>query len=200
MEDASISLNGKVCSAMVAQKCPLLASTVADGLRVRLLPYQLDERWPSLVELIIEADNVPLATAMPDTTLDLLRKVHSLSQTLTVSGETDWGLVEKMMLRSEVRRPHGVSHLVSWVRSSSGGTDPLVLRDVLRFAKGLKVARELQAVVLGAFENMYLGPSGSPYWRGAAVKAMLSARQKDITNGFSMDVSVTDVQKWAKRT
>ena len=47
-EDASISLNGKVCSAMVAQKCPLRASTVADGLRVRMLPCQLEERWPSL--------------------------------------------------------------------------------------------------------------------------------------------------------
>ena len=57
MDDASISLNGTVCSAMVAQKCPLLASTVADGLRVRMLPCQFEERWPSLVELIIDADN-----------------------------------------------------------------------------------------------------------------------------------------------
>ena len=135
---------------------------------------------------------------MPDTTLDLMRKVHSLSQNLTVSGETDWGLVEKMMLRSETRRPHDIPFLVSWVRSSSGGKDPFVLRDVLRFAKGLKIARELPSVVLGSFEKIYLGPSGSPYWRGAAVKAMLSARQKDITNGINMYVTVADVSGWGK--
>ena len=91
-----------------------------------------------------------------------MRKVHSLSQSLTVSGETDWGLVEKMMLLSEFRRPHDISFLASWVRSSSGGKDTFVLRDVLRFTKGLKIARELPSAELGSFEKIYLGPSGSP--------------------------------------
>ncbi len=117
---------------------------------------------------------------------------------MIVSGETDWVLVEKMMLRSEVLRPCGIPCPVSWARSYPGGRDPYVHLDVLHFAKGLKVARELQSAVLGSFEKIYLGPSGSPYWRGAAVKAMLSARQKDITNGINMYVSVTDVQNWGK--
>ena len=198
MDDASISLNGKISSGMVAEKCPLLASTVADGLRVRMLPWQFEERWPSLIELIIEADNVPLATAMPDTTLDLMHKVHKLSQTQTKDGKADWDLVEKMMLRSEIRRPHDIPHLVAWVRSSSGGKNPFVLLDVLRFAKGLLIAREIPSVVLGSFEKVYLGPSGAPYWRGAVVKAMLSARLKDFVNGINMYVTVQDVAAWGK--
>ena len=80
----------------------------------------------------------------------------------------------------------------------SGGRDPFVLRDILRFAKGLKVAREPQSAVLGSFERIYLGPTGSPYWRGAAVKAMLSARQRDITNGVNLYCAMTDVQNWGK--
>ena len=60
------------------------------------------------------------------------------------------------------------------------------------------IARELPSVVLGSFEKVYLGPSGAPYWRGAAVKAMLSARLKDISNGINMYVTVQEVASWGK--
>ena len=182
-DDPSISTNGKVAIALVKSRCPPLAAVVEGGMRVRMLPWQFEQRWPSLVALLIEADNVPFAVAKSDTTWDLLQKIHSLSrQHTTPNGETDWAVVERMAQRSEIRRPEDIPELVAWVRSSSGGSkDPFVLSDVVRFVKGLKTPQEVPASVLGKFEKIYLGPSGLPHWRGGLRSRPLHKRGRLAT-------------------
>jgi hypothetical protein len=133
------------------------------GHKVRYFPWQFEKRFPELVECIIEADNIPFQAAERDTTIDKLVKCHKLAQLHSKDGVPDWEKVEQIMRRTEIDRVLDVPELIKWLKTSAGGAkDPWVLNDVVRFARSLKVMRDIPAAVLGKQGEVKLGPGGLP--------------------------------------
>jgi hypothetical protein len=196
--DPTISKNGRISKAIIAAKSPGLISAMDNGVKVRYFPWQFEKRYPELVECIIEADNIPFQAAEKDTTIDRLVKCHKLASVhVTSNGEPDWTKIEQIMMRTEIDRAHEIPELIAWLKSSAGGIkDPWVLNDVARFARTLKVMRDIPAGVLGKMGEVKLGPSDCPYWRGAISKSILVARASDMVNNVNTYVVANDVRSF----
>ena len=181
-------------------KFKAIHAALNDGLHVIELPWQLEERHPWLIDLIIEADNVPQGIVVNDSTLDLCYKIKNLSQELKRGEDntTDWDAVEARMKRSAVHRPTDVPFLIEFVRSSCLSPRFDLLDDVDQFSKRLQVVQEVPAKVMGKFESVYLGPSGSPLWRAAVWKAIMRAGSKYVSNGVNTYTTLSDVINMGK--
>ena len=168
-----------------------LTTAIVDGITVSELPHQVETAHPWLVDLIIEADNVPQQIVVHDSTIDLCFKIRNLASEL----DNDWDGVQARMCRTEVKKPDDIPFLIEFVRSSCLLPSYDLLLDVDAYAKRMQLVQDIPARVLGKFESQYLGPSGSPMWRGAVWKACMRAPSKYITNNVNTYVNVNDVSK-----
>ena len=177
-----------------------IASVIEYGLNVLELPYQLESDHSWLIDLIIDADNVPQGIVVHDGTIDLCFKIRNLASELTLpDGSPDWAAVDLRARRTEVKRPDDIPHLVQFVRSSCMGSASNLLASIDIYAKSMKVVQEVQAQVLGKFESVYLGPSGCPLWREAVWKAIMRAPSKYIVNNVNTYVNQTDITNMGKQ-
>ena len=65
-DDPSISRDGKVSRALITERDPQLGEAISRGLTWRVIKWEAKARWSRLVDLIVEADNLPFATAKMD--------------------------------------------------------------------------------------------------------------------------------------
>lgn len=67
-DDPDISVNGKLNKAKFAED-PVFMDNIEHGMTWKMIKWEVEERWPELIELIIEADNVPFSSAKVATLL-----------------------------------------------------------------------------------------------------------------------------------
>ena len=132
-----------------------------------------------MIDILIEADNVPQTCARPDSTLEKLFKVHSHAKSIADDeGNVDWEKAEVMACRSTLEHQHEITDIVKWVKSSAGGLeDPITLKEADSYSKTLSKVRDIPSCILGRFDGLDLGVTGSPLWRAACLKIQLSSER-----------------------
>ena len=175
-----------------------MAYAIEHGLDVRELPYQLEVEHGWLIELIIEADNVPQGIVVHDGVIDMCFKISNLACVLKLSdGSPNWDAVDMRARRSETNRPDDIPALINFVRSSCMGPSTL-LANVDRYSKRLQIVQDVPAAVLAKFSSIYLGASGCPLWREAVFKACMRAPTRYIVNGINTYITQNDVLSMGK--
>ena len=176
-----------------------MASAIEYGLDVLELPYQLEVEHGWLIELTIEADNVPQGIVVHDGILDMCFKIYKLACDLKLSdGSPNWEAVDMRARRSETNRPDDIPALINFVRSSCMGHGTL-LANVDRYSKRLQIVQDVPAAVLGKFSSIYLGASGCPLWREAVFKACMRAPTRYIVNGVNTYITQSEVLSMGKK-
>ena len=190
----------RLAALSTCEKLKLKSMTYAieHGLDVRELPYQLEVEHGWLIELIIEADNVPQGIVVHDGIIDMCFKISNLACDLKLSdGSPNWDAVDMRARRSETNRPDDIPALINFIRSSCMGPGTLLV-NVDRYSKRLQIVQDVPAAVLGKFSSIYLGASGCPLWREAVIKACMRAPTRHIVNGINTYFTQNDVLSMGK--
>jgi len=135
--EEDLSLNGKLNKVKICGDDQDYLEAMTIGMEWTVIPWQIEQKYPELIDLIIEADNVPVTAARADNIVERLFKIQKIAKEASLSGNTDWNLIANIANRSELQRPEEeVAQLVSFVKSSSGGLEnPFVLREIDNWAK-----------------------------------------------------------------
>lgn len=203
--DPMISINGIMSRAKLAERDANFALAIDKGLDWSVIRWQVEQAFPALITLIIEADNVSSAIAKTDSVWQFMWKIHKCAwhQAKTVGEDKiDWLFVEKLVCRADFKNANDVEALTKFVREWSGGLDdPFILRDVDEYLKTLKVARKVPGFMIGKLATMDLGMEVGAVWRAACIKAMFSASSKfiDPGSGESTFLKVPDYQAMVTR-
>ena len=193
--DKDLGENGKYSKHKVVGDDPKMQEALDIGWSWRVIAWQVAKRWPTLMELIIESDNVPGQAVKQDSLLELTWKTYRACKQHvdTQTKKVDIEKVTATLRRSEVHSG-ALDDILSFVVGSCGTLeDPFVLHDLDGFLKTLNVVKDPNAQVLGKVGKADLGPTGCPWWRGCCYKAM--AVSGNATKPYLV---VTDVAPWQK--
>jgi len=201
-DDAELTLDGKLHPPTICGDDDLYLEAMTNGMEWTVICWQVEQKYPALIDLIIEADNVPVTAARKDNIIERLFKIQKIvKDQVSPSGDIDWELVVNIAMRSELQRSKDeVGQLVAFVKSSSGGLEnPFVLREIDNWAKVLPFIRDAPSNVLAHFETADLGPGGCGLWRAACVKLMVSSEDKFVTpKNESKYFSVQDINNMSR--
>jgi len=169
------------------------------GMEWTVIKWQVEDAFPDLIDLLIEADNVPQAVARADNTIEKLLKIHHNAKTIAdEDGNVDWEKVETMAERSTLDNQHEIKEYVAFVKSSAGSLDdPTIIKEADAYSKILTKVRDIPAAVLGRFDGVDLGPAGSPLWRAACLKIQLSsekATEHNVSKYFN-PIDITNMSR-----
>ena len=201
-EIPEISAGGKINKPMLLANDANWKIAVEDGFPWLCIDPILEEHFPQLIIMIIEADNLGTQIAKQDNVWTLCWKVHkaaALQVELTKCNEEEinWDEVKTSVCRTELNRSLEIPDIIAFVKGWCGGLhEPCVLREVDAFAKTVKVARNVPCIILGKLAALQLGVGIGACWRAAVLKAMLSAEAKhNMPNGENTTgyVTVSDV-------
>ena len=194
-DNPMISRNGKLSVKLITENDPIAEQIFSQGVDFLVIDWRVEEAFPNLVRLIIEADNVPNAISKRDNCSALLNKCHNAAVAVSTEWESDgrtintdefWHAVQERATRSELDRKDDIKHCVKFIRSWSGGLkDPFVLSDFEFYVRGASVVREIPAHLFGKLADVNLGPSIGAWWRCAVLKAMVSCGDKYAFNNQS---------------
>ncbi len=200
----SISRNGRISKAILSQRDPNgMAVAFKDGLDCLQFRWEVEEAFPEVIRLVMEADNVPNSVSKQDNAVTLLMKCHQAANALKdlLVGENActeaeyWAKVELRVTRSELNREAEVPHYLEFVKDWSGGmSDPFVLKDLDNFVKTLPNVRELPSTIIGKLAALDLGPTEGAWWRCACIKSMLSSSDKYASGNRSTFFTTGDIQ------
>jgi len=199
-DNPDISIQGKVSAAKIG--CKTFSAALTDGVPWFVILAPVEEQWPWVIELIIEADNVPMTVAKQDSRIQIMWRIHSkalLFHSQKPELELDWKSIETAVLRSEPQQRDSIPDLVNYVRNWSGGlNDPFLLADLDLYIKGLSNIREIPSSVIGKLGTLDLGVLVGGRFRTACLKAL--AVSSDHKNGESTYLRSSDVvamgSKW----
>ena len=192
-----VSINGKMSGSLMRQKNPSFGLAMDEGLHWRTIRWQVERRWPKLIDLFMEADNIPLAMAMEDTQLDLCWKILGKARGLESDGSIPWDAVEKLVSRTVHKRADEVPDLVAWTKCCAGGLKtPWVLEFLDTFQKGLPNVMLMPTGVLQKLAHIDFPPHVAVRWRVAVVCALLGASDAKYCTrkGESKYLSTNDIQ------
>ena len=163
-----------------------------EGLPVVVIPYQVEQRWPSLIDLLIEADNVPGQRAKVDGPITVMMKMHASAQgqlpldelgqpDMSCADQISWDLVQNAAINSNPALADSIPDLCAFIKNWSGGlAEPMILNDIDLYSKTLTTMRPLPAKVIGRLATLDLGPGVGGLWRGSCVKALLASPDKPL--------------------
>jgi hypothetical protein len=194
--DESISENGVVSTSKLQERSPQLGDAIANGIPVLEIVWEVERDWPDLIDLVIEADNVPMQVAAADPPATFFLKAHAIANAeLGRDCEVDaiWSLVEAKLARA-VARDFDAKPYVDFVRKWSGSAgNPWVLLDFDRHSKSLKVLRPLPSHVIQKLADIDLGPLCGALWRLACLKAVEAAPAKYILGSDNVFITPKDI-------
>ncbi len=187
-DDENLSLNGHISMSKISELCPELSTAIEEGITVLEFCAEFNDAYPELVELIIEADNVPMQTASADTSASLFLKAYSPAK----DGDS-WATV---LLKMQRTAPHGVDvqPFVNFTEAWMGTIDdPWVLKDFADYCGTLKNPRELPPSTVQMLVDMDLGPLVGAHWRGSCLKVIAGALPKYMIGHDNTVISQRDI-------
>ena len=132
-DNAEISTDGRVNKSKFSHRGPTFVEALDTGIHLLLIDPIVDHFWPSLLDDLMEADNVVNQVANDDNDIALLWKISRIANALKL--DDDWADMkrEKTIVDSfwqsvlarvqsvEMRRKDNVPHFVDFVRHCGGG-------------------------------------------------------------------------------
>lgn len=190
--DDVISHNGYISKAKIIERCPSLEDPIANGIETLEFCWQFECMYPNLVDMVIEADNVPAQAAAVDTSTTILAKTYNLAKQ-----EKDFALVELKLIRAMPGQ--NVSPYVAYMKGGFLGPkeDPWVLRELEHFCNALSIIRPMNLATLAKLVELDLGPpiGAGTAWRMACLKAMSDAPERYMIGSENTACSLADVAK-----
>jgi len=200
-----LQIDGKLSIVMIRIHDPNLGDACEFGLEWIVIRWQVAKAFPELIDLVADADNVPVGNALRDSTSTLLLKVckHAAAMCRGADGkfdgnlekDVDWKLVAQKVHGLETDRSEEVDASVSYRKWFGGLADPWALREFDDYCKSLKTVRMIPHAVLSRLANMDLGLGKGVLFRLACLKLMASSSKAD-SNNAGMALQVGDVQSF----
>ena len=166
---------------------PEYAEAISSGFEWTVVCWQVEEAFPSLMDLLQEAGNSAQAASLDETRWQVALKMYAstqrLLQTKDMTTETIAEAVEREALRGAPAFASEIHDLHTYVRNMAG-EDSWMLKELIAFSKTLKVPRIVNGPVLAAVSEVSLGEDGhgATFFRQDLIKAMMSASDK-YSNG-----------------
>ena len=164
----TLSDNGKWSLHKLRQRQPKYAAAVGTGLGWYVVPSELEERFPRIMELFMEAGNLPAARAKPETRYRIVLKLQAAAQrhfkAQTSAGESADEVWERVKLEAMHGRPSlkdEIGDLVVFLKNLSGGLETPIHLDMLTsFVRTLQSPRLVRGDCLAAFATATIGTGG----------------------------------------
>ena len=87
-DDPTLSVNGRVSQPNIAEVDASLADAIENGIDRMVLDSSIEEEHPEILDLITEADNVPMAIASADSPSTMMLKLRNIASKM--SGDDPW--------------------------------------------------------------------------------------------------------------
>ena len=188
--------NGVVSKERILEGCPSFAEPLAEGLKWTIIRAPVAAACPQLAAVLQEAGNAGHSTRRVNTKLQNLMQIHQKSLRCVKEGGPIWDRIAREI---EVNRPNLQGQgqgMCNYVAAFSGGTDPIYLKDLDRFSKGLPVRRDISGQSFGMFAKAQL--AHAPDYVTACVKASLAAPDNYVRMGESKLFCTNDVESMVK--
>jgi len=149
---------GVFCLETIRKKDPIYAQAVEQGLRWKVLRWEVRREWPRALQVIQAARNVPAQIYRGASEMQGMSQLHSLAATAMRAGEQpDWPSIKKAVLRGKPAWSSYVDELILFVASKSGGPDGPFLEGMKRFYRQVvdtSTRKSLPGGLYGALADM----------------------------------------------
>ena len=201
--DPVIAPNGYISLPVMMNRDPTIAQAITNGMPWLQLHWQVEEMFPDVIRIIIEADNIPNAIAEKDSASTLLWKCHAAIKGVydeedgkpedeKMSADDISTLIEARVLRSEIGRETEVPQYVAFAKEWSGGVaNPFVLREFDAYTKVMPEARDINGSMIAKLAKLDLGPAQGALWRLATLKVAANPSEKPVVQSDVAAMSTT---------
>ena len=180
-----LSENGKWSLHKLRQLQPKYATAVEEGLDWFVVPAELEDCFPRIMELFMEAGNLPAALATTETRYQIVLKLHAAAQRhfKIPSGDSADEVWERVKLEAFRGRPSfkdEIGDFIIFLKNLSGGLDnPIHLDWITSFLRTLQNPRIVRGECFAAVATTPIGTMHAcPEFRVAMLMSMLSASSK----------------------
>jgi hypothetical protein len=195
--DDLVSVAGRVSVGKISDQDPNLGKAIREGLTWKVMVWQAAREWPELVDLLIDADNIPTSNmSRADTNLVVLWRILKAAREMAATHDKiNWAEIVTLIQRTQDRTAVDLESMCLYVAKWSGGLETAIyLAEIDSWIKSLRVAREIPPVVIRRLAELDLGPGIGGEWRCACMKAMAACTDKWIGQaGESRYITTGDI-------
>ena len=171
-----ISQNGVYSKSKIIERCPTYADPLNLGLTYFVMDYPVEQKFPLIVDLFMEACNIGAALAKPDNAIQLMTKAHRYAKKDVQDGKAvNYDMIVQKMSRSKPLLAPLLPQIGKYVEKWAGGVDAKFLDPVSNFAKGLQEPH-FEAVtvpLLTALNEVDMGTGRGGRIRSCILKGLL---------------------------
>ena len=129
-DNPKLSRNGRLSLALIEEGDPLFAKRIREGMVWMVLDWRVEEHYPDIVEMLIQAKNLPGEINRRISVFEVLQQIFNLSKiTLDPHGRPDWPVVVRHVARSRPSCLDMLEELVEFVIACSGGASGVFLQE-----------------------------------------------------------------------
>ena len=179
--DDLVSVAGRVSVGKISEQDPNLGKAIREGFSWKAMVWQAAREWPELVDLLIDADNIPTSNmSRADTNIVVLWRIIKAAREMAATQATiNWAEIVTLVQRTQDRTAVDLESMCLYVAKWSGGLETaMYLSEIDSWIKSLRVAREIPPVVIRRLAELDLGPGIGGEWRCACMKAMAACTDK----------------------
>ena len=126
---------GRFSLPVIGRKDPVFAQAAEQGLKWRVIRWQVRKLWPRALQIIQAARNVPAAMNRRVSEMQGLCQLHSLAAAAMGSGDKpDWPTIKRAVLRSNPAWGEYIDDTILFVAAKSGGVEGTLLESMKRFS------------------------------------------------------------------
>ena len=129
--NVKLSVGGHLSAEVIAQTDPKFAKRIREGLTWTTMHWEVVERYPAIISLIIEAKNGGGTINRRKTTFEVLLQILETSIASSKDSTPDWEFVRRRISRTQPTCLPILPDLVSFVVSCSGGKQGIYLRELV---------------------------------------------------------------------
>ena len=117
-----VSVAGRVSVGKTSEQDPNLGRAIREGLNWKVMVWLAAREWPEIVDLLIDADNIPTSNmSRADTNIVVLWRIIKAAKDIQAVKTIDWPEVVTLVQRTQDRSAADLESLCLYVAKWSGG-------------------------------------------------------------------------------
>ena len=159
-----------------------LKEALTQGMQWFVLHQRVDDECEEIIDILMEADNIPLGVAKQDSQVMTMFKIHGMAKgrrdSLAADPVAGWNDIKRTLQNTSGSDQEGLPELIKFVKEVSGGLEtPWVLQDLNRFLRTLTINHSWPPSVL-----VKLADSTLDVWLRIALLKATSASPRQVGN------------------
>ena len=174
-EDPEIATHGKYDTSKVCAHQPSFLEAVSEGMYWHEIDPIVQERWPTLLDVICQADNINAQIARPDSIIEIVRAVvDDARRHRDHENRIGWATTEQRVGALQPNRPPSdITDARLFAEKWSGGLDdPWVLNRIDEHLKTLDKPSDANPQILGKLGLLVFPPKQGTHFVAGVVKTM----------------------------